>query len=124
MTHATRIRAHHAIYSASLTLPFEYPYGLVRLISIVVYIRYYIVFKSGFQQTEGNDMHKAFCTSLADAMVTVDRAIRHIGVVSLLDCSGLEAGYLVEFDGAGMLDPQEFRYVTEFANSVEVATWA
>lgn len=69
-------------------------------------------------------MHKAFCTSLADALVTVDRAVRHIGAVSLLDCSGLEAGYLVEFDAAGMLDAQEFRYVTEFANSVEVATWA
>jgi hypothetical protein len=57
MACATRICAHHAIYSVSLTLPFEYPYGLVKLILIVVYKHYYIVFKSGFQQTEGNDMN-------------------------------------------------------------------
>ena len=121
MACATRICANHAIYSVSLTLPFEYPYGLVKLISIVVYIRYYIVFKSGFQQTEGNDMHKAFCTSLADALITVQRAMGHVLDVSLENCSGLESGYLVIFDGAGLMDNAEFQFVTAHANSVEVA---
>jgi hypothetical protein len=65
-------------------------------------------------------MHKVFCTSLADALVTVQRAMGHMMDVSLQNCSGLETGYLVIFDGAGMMDNSEFQWVTAYANSVEV----
>ena len=68
-------------------------------------------------------MHKVFCTSLADALVTVQRAMGHMMDVSLINCSGLETGYLVIFDGAGLMDNAEFQYVTAHANSVEVEAW-
>ena len=65
-------------------------------------------------------MHRAFCTSLDNALMTVNRAIRHTGEVSLINCSGSEEGYFVEFDGFVVLSPQEFQWVTEAAQSVEV----
>lgn len=68
-------------------------------------------------------MHKVFCTSLADALVTVQRAMGHMMDVSLQNCSGLESGYLVIFDGAGLMNNAEFQHVTAHANSVEVEAW-
>ena len=67
-------------------------------------------------------MHRAFCTSLDDALMTVNRAIRHTGEVSLINCSGSEEGYFVEFDGFVVLSTQEFQWVTEAAQSVEVVS--
>jgi hypothetical protein len=68
-------------------------------------------------------MNKVFCTSLADALITAQRAMGHMLEVSLENHSGLEDGYLVIFDGAGLMDNAEFQFVTAYANSVEVAAW-